>query len=668
MLPLALSKSDGSLSQPCNGNFSCGTLVGVGYPFRGDREPENCGYPGLVLNCKGNIPTIDIANMTYRVLGINPNSQTLKLVRDDLMDARCPQELVNTTLDNSLFDSVQGYTNLWFLFGCLTKPVIELPSGISPVVSCNVAGYDGAYLIPEIPGLKATCASVVTVQADIIGLIPTAENLETAIRAGFEVRWKVDSEACSDCVGSKGQCGYDPGTKKTTCYCPDPSVAGGTSCSLVTAIGTPPTSSPAPPGSSSKATKPSKLAFFIPGAILAGIGMGWIIFACRHWRKRRPRNDDQSRPAESQRKDIPFLPLKKKSFTPTTSTSFSQSIPSVSSSNSDVGKASSYFGVQIFTYAELEEATNNFDRSRELGDGGFGTVYYGKLRDGRVVAVKRLYENNFKRLEQFMNEVEILARLQHKNLVTLFGCTSRRSRELLLVYEYIPNGTVADHLHGKRKNSGLLSWPIRLNIAIETAEALDYLHASDIIHRDVKTTNVLLDNDFHVKVVDFGLSRLFPNDVTHVSTAPQGTPGYVDPEYYQCYQLTEKSDVYSFGVVLIELISSKEAIDTNRERHDINLSNMAISKIQNGALHELVDPALGFEPNSSVRRMITLVAELGFRCLQMERDLRPSMKEVVGALRRIKDEELKAEPGEVVEVIVEDDAGPLKGNPPPPDS
>lgn len=279
-----------------------------------------------------------------------------------------------------------------------------------------------------------------------------------------------------------------------------------------------------------------------------------------------------------------------------------------------------------------------------------------------MVAVKRLYENNFKRVEQFMNEVEILTKLRHENLVVLYGCTSKQSRDLLLVYEYIPNGTVADHLHGKRAKSGLLSWPIRLNIAIETAEALAYLHKSDIIHRDVKTNNILLDNDFHVKVADFGLSRLFPNNVTHVSTAPQGTPGYVDPEYYQVYQLTEKSDVYSFGVVLIELISSLQAVDTNRHRHDINLSNMAIDKIQNHALHELVDPSLGFVTNSSARRMITLVAELAFRCLQHVRDMRPSMQEVVDALRRIQNEEINGDDKVEVLDIVVDDVALLKGN------
>lgn len=285
--------------------------------------------------------------------------------------------------------------------------------------------------------------------------------------------------------------------------------------------------------------------------------------------------------------------------------------------------------------------------------------------------MKRLYENNFKRVEQFMNEVEILTRLRHSYLVTLYGCTSKRSRELLLVYEYVPNGTVADHIHGKRSNSGLLSWPIRLNIAIETADALAYLHASDIIHRDVKTNNILLDNDFHVKVADFGLSRLFPTDATHVSTAPQGTPGYVDPEYYQCYQLTEKSDVYSFGVVLIELISSLQAVDTNRHRHDINLANMAVNKIQNHSLDELVDPSLEFTENSSVRWMTTQVAELAFRCLQQERDMRPSMQEVLDGLRKIQNEgsSNNAQKVEVLDILI-DNGGIAKVNasPPSPDS
>ncbi|XP_057765804.1 LEAF RUST 10 DISEASE-RESISTANCE LOCUS RECEPTOR-LIKE PROTEIN KINASE-like 1.1 isoform X3 [Salvia miltiorrhiza] len=305
------------------------------------------------------------------------------------------------------------------------------------------------------------------------------------------------------------------------------------------------------------------------------------------------------------------------------------------SSKSDIEDGSFNFGVPIFSYTELVDATGNFDPSKELGDGGFGTVYYGKLRDGREVAIKRLYEHNYRRVEQFLNEIKILTSLRHPNLVSLYGCTSRRSRELLLVYEYIPNGTVADHLHGERASEAPLTWGVRMSIARETATALAYLHKSDIIHRDVKTNNILLDSNFSVKVADFGLSRLFPIDVTHISTAPQGTPGYVDPEYHQCYQLTDKSDVYSFGVVLIELISSMPAVDISRHKHEINLASLAVNKIQRCAFDELIDPFTGYNSDAEATRMTTSVAELAFRCLQLDKDMRPSMEEVVAFLHDI---------------------------------
>ncbi|KAM0012223.1 putative protein kinase RLK-Pelle-WAK-LRK10L-1 family [Helianthus debilis subsp. tardiflorus] len=295
------------------------------------------------------------------------------------------------------------------------------------------------------------------------------------------------------------------------------------------------------------------------------------------------------------------------------------------------------FGVSVFSYEELEDATQNFDPSHELGDGGFGAVYYGKLRDGRNVAVKKLHEHPFNRVQQFRNEVEILTKLRHPNLVVLYGCTSRQSRELLLVYEYVSNGTVADHLHGELSNQNMLTWPIRMNIAIETASALVYLHASEIIHRDVKTSNILLDHNFSVKLADFGFSRLIPNDVTHVSTAPQGTPGYVDPQYYEDYQLTDKSDVYSFGVVLIELVSSMMAIDLNRAQDEISLADLALNRIQSCEIDELIDPVLGSDTDPEIMNMITLVVELAFRCLQYDSDMRPTMNEVLDVLMDIQD-------------------------------
>ncbi|XP_028757876.1 LEAF RUST 10 DISEASE-RESISTANCE LOCUS RECEPTOR-LIKE PROTEIN KINASE-like 1.1 isoform X1 [Neltuma alba] len=309
-----------------------------------------------------------------------------------------------------------------------------------------------------------------------------------------------------------------------------------------------------------------------------------------------------------------------------------------------------FFGVPIFSYTELQGATNNFDPSNKLGDGGFGSVYYGKLQDGREVAVKHLFNHSYKRVEQFMTEVEILTRLRHRNLVCLYGCTSRQSHELLLVYEYIPNGTLASHLRGSSANPALLTWPVRIKVAIETASALAYLHASGIIHRDVKTNNILLDKNFYVKLADFGLSRLFPDDVSHVSTAPQGTPGYLDPEYHYCFRLTDKSDVYSFGVVLMELISSMPAVDMGRNKDEITLAGLTVRKIQRNEFEELVDPCLGIEKDSEVKKKVFAVGELAFQCLQIDKEMRPSIDEVLELLRKI-------EGGKVAEEEEDKDTG-----------
>ncbi|PIN11053.1 Serine/threonine protein kinase [Handroanthus impetiginosus] len=620
----SFSNADGSY-QTCGNTFTCGnTITGIGYPFRGLFDPLYCGYPGLVLGCdyQTNITNIYIMKVNYRVLEINQTSQTMRIARMDLMEGTCPQEMMDTTLDNSILD-------------------VNITD--SSDISC---GNDGAYIVPGNQG-PGNCNASVVVPGPVTG--NGAEGLDKVLQQGFLIRWKIDSKPCSDCTASKGRCGFNFGTNQTACFCSDPPYV----------FYTCPMTYVAPP-----TTKPSPV-LPIAGAVLAGVVFGWLIFYYRQRGKQRIASES----AQGLGKDI-ATPPSSNGLSSLPSTKFTKSIPSYPSTKSNPSRGSSYFGVQVFDYTELEKATNNFDPSRELGDGGFGVVYHGVLSDDRIVAIKRLYENNFRRAEQFMNEVEILTHLRHRNLVTLYGCTSRRSRELLLVYEYVANGTVAEHLHGKRAKSGLLSWSIRLNIAVETADALAYLHKSDIIHRDVKTNNLLLDNDFHVKVADFGLCRLFPNDVTHVSTAPQGTPGYVDPEYYQCYKLTEKRDVYSFGVVLIELISSLQAVDTNRHRHDINLSSMAINKIQNHMLRELVDKNLGFETNSIVRRMVTLIAELAFRCLQQERDMRPSMEEVLHTLKGIQNEDLNNHKVEIVDILMDEDAGLLRGstNPPSPDS
>ncbi|KAK9674038.1 hypothetical protein RND81_12G206600 [Saponaria officinalis] len=312
--------------------------------------------------------------------------------------------------------------------------------------------------------------------------------------------------------------------------------------------------------------------------------------------------------------------------------------PSHPSPVSILEEANTYMGLRLFSQAELELATNNFNQSRKLGIGGFATVYYGKLEDGTEVAVKRFHQNhrnNTRQMGQFMNEVNILALCRHEHLVRLFGCTSRNDPDVLLVYEFVENGTVSDHIHGKKARTSKLSCQIRLQIATETAEALTFLHHQDVIHRDVKSSNILLDGTFRVKVADFGLERLFPEDATHVSTVPQGTLGYVDPQYHRLCRLTEKSDVYSFGVVLMELISSKRAVCFNRPTDDANLAMMAIDRVKKNARVEIIDPTLGYDTDPIVSHIVDAIVEIGMRCLHDDGAFRPKMQEVLDYLRNI---------------------------------
>ncbi|CAH1451198.1 unnamed protein product [Lactuca virosa] len=645
----------------CGESVQCGDIP-VEYPFWGLDRPAYCGHPGFQLTCPSNVPLLNYESVNYRVLRLDTSTQMITIARNDLWENSCPRFLYDTSYNSTLFNGDNfDQRNVSLYYNC-NSSIGVIPLTTNYRFSCNVnESQSDSYfirtdqLIPSVASFLVQCQNRIDVpvnQSSAARLgsgIATTDDLRSGLTAGFQLQWTANNNECDRCIRSNGQCGSNSTSPDLfACYCATGNFS--LTCNDANVGG----------GTSNKKSVATIVA--VVGAILAAIGIGIGIFVCRQRRKRIAIRELS--PSQTETKAIlsTVSNYQVNNQVNSGSSNFTSSIPSYPSSktSNDFGK-SSYFGAQVFSYEELEVATDNFNNSRELGDGGFGAVYYGKLIDGREVAVKRLYENNFKRVEQFMNEVEILTKLNHENLVKLYGCSSKHSKELLLVYEYIQNGTVADHLHGKLSTSTStpISWPLRLNIAIETAEALAYLHKSDVIHRDVKTTNILLDKTFKVKVADFGLSRLFPNDATHVSTAPQGTPGYVDPEYYQCYQLTDKSDVYSFGVVLIELLSSLQAVDTSRHRLDINLANMAVVKIQNHLLGELVDKSVGFESDGVVRRMMTLVAELAFRCLQQEKDLRPTMKEVVQVLRGIQNDEMNAQKPEVVDIVV-DGGGVLK--------
>ncbi|KAL5102219.1 hypothetical protein RYX36_006546, partial [Vicia faba] len=223
-------------------------------------------------------------------------------------------------------------------------------------------------------------------------------------------------------------------------------------------------------------------------------------------------------------------------------------------------------GVRSFNYEEMASATRNFSESAQIGQGGYGKVYKGNLHDGTVVAIKRAQEGSLQGEREFLTEIQLLSRLHHRNLVSLVGYCDEDG-EQMLVYEYMPNGTLRDHLAAYSKEP--LSFVMRLKIALGSAKGLVYLHTEadpPIFHRDVKASNILLDSKYIAKVADFGLSRLAPvpdvegNLPAHVSTVVKGTPGYLDPEYFLTRKLTDKSDVYSLGVVFLEIVTGKPPI------------------------------------------------------------------------------------------------------------
>ncbi|GMP90000.1 hypothetical protein CsSME_00041334 [Camellia sinensis var. sinensis] len=289
-------------------------------------------------------------------------------------------------------------------------------------------------------------------------------------------------------------------------------------------------------------------------------------------------------------------------------------------------------GVKDFSYQEMALATNNFDASSQVGQGGYGKVYKGILADGTVVAIKRALEGSLQGEKEFLTEIELLSRLHHRNLVSLLGYCDEEG-EQMLVYEFMSNGTLRDHLSGAAKEPP--GFAMRLRIALGSSKGILYLHTEadpPIFHRDVKASNILLDSKFTAKVADFGLSRLAPvPDIEgmtpgHVSTVVKGTPGYLDPEYFLTHKLTDKSDVYSLGVVFLELLTGMHPIS-----HGKNIVREVNVAYRSGMIFSVIDEKMGSYPSDCVERFVNLA----LKCCQDETDNRPSMSEVVRELESI---------------------------------
>eukprot|EP00268_Persea_americana_P018811 TRINITY_DN1960_c1_g1_i1.p1 TRINITY_DN1960_c1_g1~~TRINITY_DN1960_c1_g1_i1.p1 ORF type:complete len:641 (+),score=86.25 TRINITY_DN1960_c1_g1_i1:61-1983(+) len=613
-LLLSFSSSVTSLRCP-----NCGTTP-VPYPLS---TSNTCGDPSYKIRCDPSSNTLqfDTINNSYPISSIHPQTQRLIIRPAPFVPNSCittDQPSQGIQLNNSLPFNVTSSNTIIFL-NC-TDRLLSSPLNCSATSICHAYINQTAEAEPCLQtgiccAFRAGGSSTsYSVRVSGIGCngYRSFVNLDPSLpvrrwpEAGVEIQWASPREpVCrvqADCeAGTNATCMADAmvdGVRR--CFCNsglrwDP--IAGTCAEIVTECQTPGGCD----GSTNRAPLIAGLTSGLVAALLATI-VGIFIY------KRQRRIKEAQERLTREREEI---------------------------LNANSGGRST----KNFTGKEIKKATNNFSRDHLLGSGGFGEVYKGTLDDSTVVAVKCAKLGNTKSTDQVLNEVRILAQVNHRSLVRLLGCCVELEQPLM-VYEYIPNGTLFEHLHGLRHTSkpGSLTWRRRLTIAQQTAEGLAYLHSSavpPIYHRDVKSSNILLDEKLNAKVSDFGLSRLAETDLSHISTCAQGTLGYLDPEYYRNYQLTDKSDVYSFGVVLLELLTSKKAIDFNRGADNVNLAVYVQQKVEEEKLMETIDPALREGASQVALDTMKALGFLAMGCLEERRQNRPSMKEILEEIEYI---------------------------------
>ncbi|KAL2247477.1 putative serine/threonine-protein kinase isoform X2 [Sesamum indicum] len=293
---------------------------------------------------------------------------------------------------------------------------------------------------------------------------------------------------------------------------------------------------------------------------------------------------------------------------------------------------SSVQNAKLYSYKELQIATENFSPANKIGEGGFGSVYKGRLNNGTLMAIKVLSAQSEQGVREFLSEIVAISGLEHENLVKLYGCCTERDQRIL-VYGYLENNSLARTLLGGRNSNLQFSWKIRTKICIGVARGLAFLHEEvepHIVHRDIKASNILLDKDFTPKISDFGLAKLFPETITHVSTRVAGTFGYLAPEYAIRGKLTRKADIYSFGVLLLEIVSGRPNKNKRLSAEEQNLLEMAWTLYEKGKLVQLVDNVLDgdFDTDEASRYL-----KVGLLCTQELPKNRPSMSTVAKMLK-----------------------------------
>ncbi|KAL6324637.1 hypothetical protein AAG906_013450 [Vitis piasezkii] len=530
---------------------SCGAQYECGnmvisYPFWGGSRPSYCGHPGFELTCDGEAPEFTMEEASYRILDINNSSHTLTVARADYWDSYCPPTYVNTTLNESIFSYNATYTDV-------TSTMIFNCTNITgyyTTLDFNLGVSIGSCSVyVTVPIFKSAATAIVSGGG-------TLTLLTEALKGGFGLEWNASNSLCAECVESGGQCGYT--SNQFTCYCRNgysPSTCQNAKSASVTR--------PSLPG--------------IPTGVAGVIIILALLFGFRRkcssgtkFGFKKPRNDDQN-VEEFIRRNGSLAPKR-------------------------------------YKYSDIKKMTNSL--AYKLGQGGFGSVYKGKLSDGRLVAVKVLSELKGNG-EEFLNEVASISRTSHVNIVMLIGfCYDGAKRAL--IYEFMPNGSLDKFISDTDLQ---LEWKTMYQIAVGIGRGLEYLHGgchTRILHFDIKPHNILLDEDFCPKIADFGLAKLCQRKESMVSlTHARGTVGYIAPEVF-CRNfggVSHKSDVYSYGMLVLEMVGE--------ERIEERL-----------ALDLILGRVVNQEEEATVRKMILV----SLWCIQTNPTDRPSIHKVVEML------------------------------------
>ncbi|KAL1072873.1 hypothetical protein V6Z11_D11G182200 [Gossypium hirsutum] len=556
----------------CRETLTCGSVSSIGYPFWGMNRPSYCGQPGFELRCENNVTEILMNENTLRVLDINPERQVLKVAREDYWNGYCSTEFINTSIDFDHFNYGSNLRNLTLFYGCYPLAT----STFLPNCTINSTLIDVSYAVTNMLGdpRYGICREIVVVpvyEAAAKELEVNPMSMQAALSGGFKLQWGADNDQCRRCRDSDGICGYNHTSNSFICFCSD---------------------------------KPSLTTCFPrTEGLTVGVTVATIVlvsFIVLRFKRKSLSNH----PRQGDKATIEAF-IK----------NFGSSAP------------------KRYSYREIKKITNKFQDN--LGQGGFGKVYKGKMSDGRFVAVKVL--NEFKgNGEDFMNEVASISRTSHVNIVTLLGFCFERSKRAL-IYEFMPHGSLDKFIYsqGSNNQSRRLEWKTLYDIVLGIARGLEYLHQgcnTRILHFDIKPHNILLDKNFCPKISDFGLSKLCERKESIISMAcPRGTVGYIAPEVY-CRNfggVSNKSDVYSYGMMVLEMVGGRKNIDVGvSQTSEVYFPSWIYEHIDQ-SMNLNLKRVIAKEEEEITRKLIIV----SLWCIQHDPCDRPSMTKVLEMLQ-----------------------------------